>query len=57
MCVCVCVLYRLTIYYMYIHAYICYSGYIPLRVGYHCYYTSPEAKPRTSVNNNDILRV
>ena len=32
-------------------------SYIPLRVGYHCYYTSPEAKPRTSVNNNDILRV
>ena len=26
--------------YIYIYIYICYS-YIPLRVGYHCYYTSP----------------
>ena len=27
-------------YNLYIYIYICYS-YIPLRVGYHCYYTSP----------------
>ena len=41
---------RRTSYYIYVYIYISYS-YISLRVGYHCYYT------RTSVNNNDILRV
>ena len=40
-----------------LHTYAVRYSYVTVGVEYLCYYTESEAKPRTSVNNKDILQL